>query len=86
MVSETILKALVRTLKEMNRDFGKGKVTYVSLNVDECNNVGGIYGKVERDGHDFRFFRYENNTVTFLSRKRKLKTNGRSVSRLRKRI
>jgi len=82
MVNKTLLDALVRTLKEMNRDFGKGKVTYVALNVNECNDKG-IYGKVERDGDDIRFFRYENNTVTFLSRKRRLKTNGRSMSRLR---
>lgn len=75
MVNKQLLSDLVQTLKGMNRDFGKGEVTYVSLNVKECN-VSGIYGKVERDGHDFRFFRYENNTVTFLSRRRKLKSNG----------
>lgn len=81
MVSRELLSALVQILKEMNRDFGKGTVTYVSLNVTECS-VSGIYGKVERDGHDIRFFRYENDTVTFLSRRRKLK-HGRSMSRLR---
>jgi hypothetical protein len=85
MVNKELLDALVQTLKEMNRDFGKGKVTYVALNVKECDSKG-VYGKVERDGHDIRFFRYENNTVTFLSRRRKLKSNGRSMSRLRQRV
>ncbi len=65
------IAALIEVLEGMNRDFGKGKITNISLRVDECDQQG-IYGVVERDGHDQRFFKVEDNIVTFLSRRRKL--------------
>lgn len=64
--------ALCRVLEGMNRDFGKGRVTSIELNVDECDE-NGLYGKVIRDGDDARFFKMENGYVTFLSRRRKLR-------------
>jgi hypothetical protein len=67
-----MLVHLIHVLEEMNRDFGYGQITAISFNMQECDEKG-IYGQVERDGHDNRFFKLENNNVVFLSRRRKFK-------------
>jgi hypothetical protein len=64
------LPVLIRILEGMNRDFGQGQVTAISFDMRDSDE-NGIYGQVERDGQDTRFFRFENDNVTFLSRKRK---------------
>ena len=69
---------LIETLKGMNNDFGKGQITAITLRVHECEGEN-IYGVVVRDGHDERFFKLENNFVTFLSRRRKLNGNIRNT-------
>lgn len=66
------LEALIRILEGMNRDFGKGEITAITFHMHECNSRQ-IYGRVVRDGHDERFFKMDNNSVTFLSRKRRFK-------------
>jgi len=64
------LPVLIRMLEDMHRDFGQGQITAISFDMRDSDD-NGIYGQVERDGHDQRFFKLENDNVTFLSRKRK---------------
>lgn len=62
---------LLRILKSMNEDFGEGKITQIAFRLHECNEKT-LCGIVDRDINDQRFFKIENNFVTFLSHKRKL--------------
>jgi hypothetical protein len=66
---------LIKVLKSMNEDFGVGNITKVTFRLNECDEKT-LCGIVERDIDDLevdvRFFKVENNFVTFLSHKRKL--------------
>ena len=66
------LPVLINILENMNRDFGKGEITGIHFRMWECSE-DQIYGQVERDGHDLRFFKLRDDHVVFLSRRRKFK-------------
>lgn len=67
------LPVLIDMLQNMNHDFGEGEITSISFDMRECGE-NGIYGFVERDNNDQRWFKLENDNVIFLSRKRKFKS------------